>query len=137
MRISATVRNAPGCHEATVRTNEAEQSLPIAAKAGGRGSAVNGGELLMLALATCYCNDLYREAGRLGIAIEGVEVEARATFAGVGLAATDISYRVDVQSPAAPDDIAALVRHTDTVAEIHNTLRSGAAVTLVERSAQP
>ena len=136
MRISATVRNAPGCHEATVRTNEAEQSLPIAAKAGGRGSAVNGGELLMLALATCYCNDLYREAGRLGIAIEGVEVEARATFAGVGLAATDISYRVDVQSPAAPDDIAALVRHTDTVAEIHNTLRSGAAVTLVERSAE-
>ena len=137
MQISATVRNAPGRHEATVRTNEATQALAIAAKASGRGSAVNGGELLMLALATCYCNDLYREAERLGIAVEGVEVEARATFAGVGLAATDISYRVEVQSPAAPETIAALLRHTDTVAEIHNTLRSGAAVTLVDRSAEP
>jgi organic hydroperoxide reductase OsmC/OhrA len=136
MRISAIVRNAPGRHEATVRTNDATQSLPIAAKASGRGSAVNGGELLMLALATCYCNDLYREAERLGIVIDGVEVEARATFAGVGLAATDISYRVDVQSSAAPDAVAALVSHTDTVAEIHNTLRGGAAVTLVERSAE-
>jgi organic hydroperoxide reductase OsmC/OhrA len=136
MEISATVRNAPGRHEATVRTNEAAQSLAIAAKANGRGSAVNGGELLMLALATCYCNDLYREAERLGIVIDGVEVEARATFAGVGLAATDISYRVDVQSPASADAIASLLRHTDAVAEIHNTLRGGAAVTLVDRRAE-
>ena len=34
-------------------------------KSPGRGSAVNGGEFLVLALATCYCNDLYREAERL------------------------------------------------------------------------
>jgi hypothetical protein len=33
----------------------------------GGGSSANGGELLCLALATCYCNDVYREAKKRGI----------------------------------------------------------------------
>ena len=92
--------------------------------------AVNGGEFLMLALATCYCNDLYREAARLGIAIDSVEVEAEAEFPGVGLAAIDIRYRARVASSAAIDEIAKLLRQTDAVAEIHNTIRAGAPVVL-------
>ena len=130
MKISAAVRNAEGAHQATVSTGGVAQELTIAAKANGAGSAVNGGELLMLALATCYCNDLYREAARLGIPIESVAVEATAQFPGVGLAATDIQYRADVVSTAATDVIADLLRQTDAVAEIHNTVRSGVAVTL-------
>jgi organic hydroperoxide reductase OsmC/OhrA len=73
MEISATVVSSAAAHEARVRTGAASQSLFVPAKAGGRGSAVNGGEFLMLALATCYCNDLYREAERLRIPIEGAE----------------------------------------------------------------
>jgi organic hydroperoxide reductase OsmC/OhrA len=130
MEIAATVRTAAGTHEAIVRTGAATQPLTIAAKASGRGSAVNGGELLMLALATCYCNDLYREADRLGIAIDGVEVEASAEFAGIGLAASNIRYRATVSSTAPADRITALLRETDAVAEIHNTVRAGVAVTL-------
>ncbi|HVN74862.1 MAG TPA: OsmC family protein [Thermoanaerobaculaceae bacterium] len=132
MEISAAVRNSPSGHEAAVRTDGAARALSIPAKETGRGSAVNGGELLMLALATCYCNDLYREAERLGVPLEAVEVEASATFPGVGLAATDIRYRATVSSPAPPAVIADLLRHTDTVAEVHNTIRSGVAVGLVE-----
>lgn len=132
MRIHATVSNSAMHHEVVVRTGDAVQSLPIPAKANAPGSAVNGGELLMLALATCYCNDLYREAARLGVAIDGVEVEAEAAFAGIGLAASDIRYRVRVDSPADPATVADLVHRTDAMAEVHNTLRSGATVTLVE-----
>lgn len=131
MQISASVRHSPAGHETVVRTGEASRHLPIPARADARGSAVNGGELLMLALATCYCNDLYREAARLGIAVDGVEVGAEATFAGIGLAASDIRYRVRVDSPADAATVADLVRRTDAVAEVHNTLRSGAPVTLV------
>ena len=130
MEISATVRNAAGTHEALVRTGTTTQPLAIAAKATGRGSAVNGGELLMLALATCYCNDLYREADRLGIAIDGVEVEASADFTGVGLAASNIRYRATVSSTAPAESIATLLRETDAVAEIHNTVRAGVPVAL-------
>jgi organic hydroperoxide reductase OsmC/OhrA len=130
MQITATVRNAAGTNEALVRTGTITQPLSIAAKATGRGSAVNGGELLMLALATCYCNDLYREADRLGIAIDGVEVEASADFAGVGLAASNIRYRATVSSTAPAEAIATLLRETDAVAEIHNTIRAGVPVVL-------
>ena len=129
MEISAVVKNAPGRHEATVRTDAAAQAVPVPPKSAG-GSAVNGGELLMLALATCYCNDLYREAQRLGIPIDSVEVEATARFPGIGLAATDIRSRARVSSPASPEAIADLLRQTDAVAEIHNTLRAGVPVTL-------
>ena len=130
MKISAVVRNASSRHEVVVSTAGSEQSLAVAAKQSGRGSSVNGGEFLMLALATCYCNDLYREAARLGVPVEAVEVEASAEFPGVGLAATNITYKARVSSVASPAQIAELMRVTDSVAEIHNTIRSGANVTL-------
>ena len=88
MHIAASIRNAGALHEATVTTSGVSRTIPIAAKQNGLGSSVNGGELLMLALATCYGNDLYREAARLGIPLRGVEVLAEADFEGVGVAAT-------------------------------------------------
>ena len=131
MEISATVRNANPVHEVVVRTDAAARTLSIPPRASGRGSAVNGGELLMLALATCYCNDLYREAERLAIPIESVEVEASAIFPAVGEPATGIRYRAKISSQAPEAAIADLLRHTDAVSEVHNTIRAGATVTLV------
>ena len=90
MEISAALINAPGSHRVDLRTGSGEHILEgIEPKAGG-GSATNGGEFLMLALATCFCNDLYREALRLGVTLEEVQVEAVADFAGVGLAASNV-----------------------------------------------
>lgn len=132
MEISASVKNAQGGHEAQVRTGATARRLAVPVKAMGRGSAVSGGELLMLALATCYCNDLYREAERLHISLDDVEVEASAQFPGVGLAATDIRYRARVSSTAPPAEIAELLRQTDAVAAVHNTVRSGAPVERLE-----
>ena len=128
MRISASVRNAGRNHRATVRTAGQSQELSINAKASGQGSSVNGGELLMLALATCYCNDIYREAARLGLQVDSVEVEAQADFEGIGLAARNISYRARVESAAPEADIDELLRQTDAVAEIQNTVRAGAEI---------
>jgi organic hydroperoxide reductase OsmC/OhrA len=130
MEISAIVRNAHARHEVVVATDGNERALSLPAKATGAGSAVNGGELLMLALATCYCNDLYREAARRAIEIESVEVRASARFDGIGLAASDIRYRARVSSAAPAERIAELLRETDAVAEIHNTIRAGVPVVL-------
>ena len=133
MEISATVTNSASAHEAVVRTGTASQSLSVPAKVTGRGSSVNGGEFLMLALATCYCNDLYREAERLCIPIEGAQVEATAEFPGIGLAATNIRYRALVKSSASAEAIAQLLRETDAVAEVHNTVRAGVSVELLRQ----
>ena len=131
MKVSATVKNAAGSHQVAVATAGAAKSLEIPGKPDPGGSDVNGGELLMLALATCYCNDIYREASRLGIAVDAVEVEATADFQGVGLAATNIQYRAAVSSPADKRAVERLLRETDAVAEVHNTVRAGVPVRLV------
>lgn len=132
MQIAATVRNSARDHEVAVRTGESTRALAIPPKSNGPGSGVNGGEFLMLALATCYCNDLYREAQRLGIPVDGVEVQAVADFEGIGLAASNIAYRAKVHSPAPAADIERLLRETDAVAEVHNTVRAGIPVQLVD-----
>jgi organic hydroperoxide reductase OsmC/OhrA len=128
MKISAHVRNDASEHVVRVSTDDRVQSLSVVGKPGGRGSAVNGGELLLAALATCYCNDLYREAERLGIGISGCEVTATARFDGVGRAATSISYAARVDSTASPQEVLRLLAETDRLAEVHNTIRAGCPV---------
>lgn len=131
MEISATITNSASSHEVRVRTGSTSQPLAVPATSTGRGSAINGGEFLMLALATCYCNDLYREAARLAIPVDGVTVEATAAFPGVGLAAERIRYRAVIASSVPPERLAQLLRETDAVAEVHNTIRSAIPVELV------
>lgn len=87
-------------------------------------------ELLFLALATCYCNDIYREAVKRGIVVERVEVEVNGDFESEGGAASNVTYSARVKASAGKDDILDLMKHTDTVAEIQNTLRVATPVEL-------
>ena len=77
MHISAIVKNTHDAHDVSVATGETIKSLDIPRREPGAGSGINGGEFLMLALATCYCNDLYREAARLGVSACRRRGEAR------------------------------------------------------------
>ncbi len=130
MKISATVQNSEGQHQVTLRTNDNVHSLSIPPKSAGFGSSVNGGELLFLALATCYCNDIYREAAKRGLKVEQVEVAVDGEFGAEGEPARHVSYRATVTAHASEEDIRQLMRHTDRVAEIQNTLRLETPVTL-------
>lgn len=137
MKIRALVRNSPSDHAMVVATDDVSRDLSIPPRSVGRGSSVNGGELLLAALATCYCNDLFREAGHLGIVLDEVEVAVSADFPGVGLSAENIHYSARIRSDASQDRISELLAVTDKVAEVHNTIRSGASVTLREWRTRP
>lgn len=130
MNISARVRNIEGEHRATVMTEGSERQIAIPPQESGFGSSVNGGELLFLALATCYCNDVYREAAMRGITVCEVEVEALGEFGGPGEPPVNVRYHVRVKAEASDREIRALLMHTDTVSEIQNTLRAGIPVRL-------
>ncbi|HLP75839.1 MAG TPA: OsmC family protein [Candidatus Paceibacterota bacterium] len=130
MKISAQVRNGGGEHHITLLTNDRASGLSIAPKPGGGGSSVNGGELLFLALATCYCNDVYREAAKRGISVRNLEVFVEGEFTAEGAAARNVSYRAKVTAEGSEAEIKALLEHTDRVAEVQNTLRSGIPVAL-------
>jgi len=130
VKIRATVQNSAGQHHVTLRTNDNVHSLAIPPKPTGFGSSANGGELLFLALATCYCNDIYREAAKRGLKVEQVEVEVDGEFGTEGEPAKNVTYRARVTAQASEAEIRELMRHTDRVAEIQNTLRVETPVTL-------
>ena len=130
MKICASVKNSPNSHIATVKTNEAEKELRIEPKLGGRGSSINGGELLFLSLASCYCNDIFREAEEMGIEVKDVEVNVEGDFGGKGEPTTLVNYDVKISANADEEKIRELLKHTDTVAEIQNTLRISIPVNL-------
>ena len=131
MHISASITSTVNKNIVTVTTNDISQSLALSVKATGFGSSVNGGELLMLSLAVCFCNDLYREAKKRNLVLVGAEVVVTGEFGAEGEPGKNFQYRVNVQSDADPKEIQELIWHTDRVAEIHNTLRNGLSVTLI------
>ena len=129
MKFSARVQNEPKEHQVTLKVGDREQFLSIAPRQTG-GSSISGGELLFLALATCYCNDIYREAAKRHIKVATVEVEVTGDFEAEGKPGSNIVYRAKVNANASEEEIRELLKHTDTVAEIQNTLRVGTPVKL-------
>ena len=128
--ISAAVESRFEQHRVTLTTAGNSRALEVAPRSSGFGSSANGGELLCLALATCYCNDLYREAAKRSIEVTGVEVQASAEFGAEGQPASRLSYRVRVRAKATEDEIRDLITSTDKVAEVQNTLRLGIPVVM-------
>src|SRR5690242_11129806 len=112
MKISASVQNSENQHHVTLTTNENSHSIVIPSKSTGFGSSANGGELLFLALATCYCNDLYREAAKRNIKLEKVEVQVEGDFGAEGEPARNVTYHAKVSArDATEEEIRALMKH--------------------------
>ncbi len=130
MTITATIKNNLLQNDISVATEGNRKEIAIPSKPKGQGSLVNGGELLFLSIATCFCNDIYREASRRKINIKSIEVNVSGEFGMEGEPASNISYNVNIQSDTPKNEIIELINHVDTVAEIHNTLRKGVKVSL-------
>ncbi|MDQ3879377.1 MAG: OsmC family protein [Actinomycetota bacterium] len=100
------------------------------ADAGGGGLGFNGGQLLNLAVAACISNDLFREGAKRGISIRHVRVKVTSEYAGEPAVSSPIEYEVEIDGDADSDVLDRLVRETDAIAEIPNSLRQGTGVLL-------
>lgn len=134
MRLSVRVESSYNRHHVTLGEGDDAHELAITPKASGFGSSVSGGELLFVALATCYVNDLYREAAGRNVEVERLEVTVTGEFGAAGEPAKKVSYAVKIKARGSEPDLRALLEHTDRVAEVHNTLRVGTPVSLTSFS---
>jgi uncharacterized OsmC-like protein len=132
MKISASIKSELNQHEIVVQTNDSAKEMQIPIKPSGFGSSINGGELLLLSLATCFCNDIYREAGKRGLIISGVAVEFTGEFGAEGEPGSNFKYKANVISNAPTAEIEELIGYVDQIAEIHNTLRKGLSISLTK-----
>ena len=102
---------------------------------GGQGMGFNGGQLLLLSLGACYANDVFREAASRGLTVLGVRVVVECDWVGDHPRAEHVRYSTRVEAEAPEDEIMELIRHVDEVAEVHNTLRAGSMIELVDAEA--
>ncbi len=131
MKISAQINSKKDNHQIKVDSGGIIKELSIGSGINGFGSSINGGEFLFLAIATCFCNDIYREAKKKDIIIENVLVEATGEFSKEGAPGYNIEYKAEIKGNASEDILNQLIKDTDKVAEIHNTLRKGVDVMLI------
>jgi len=95
------------------------------------GLGFSGGELLLLAIGACYTNDIFREAKKRGVNVKNVQVDVEGDWGGEPIRAQNVTFSARVEATATEAEILDLIRHTDQVAEIHNSLRAGTPVSLV------
>jgi uncharacterized OsmC-like protein len=132
MKYTASMRNIDGKLDVVVNRGDIASNLEIAPGRNGYGSSISGGEILFLAIATCYCNDLYREGRKLGIRVDEVEVHVDGDFMAAGEPALNVQCKIMVTAQASEEEIQKLVAHTDAIAEIPMSLRNGTPISLTE-----
>jgi hypothetical protein len=91
-----------------------------------------GGHVLHLSVAACILNDLYREAQKLDVVLDGVLVEADGDFDPDSWSSNGIGYTVRLDTAATQDQVDALLARVDEVAEVPRTIRAGASVRRVK-----
>jgi len=136
-QTSVEIRTVAGSSLAVGSSGPRTVTIDRAKEAGGLGLGFNGGELLLLAIGGCYSNDVYREAAKRGLRVQNVEVKVTADWAGEPVRAQNVCFSVSVEAEATAEEILELIHHTDSVAEIPNSLRLGTAVQLSETKAIP
>lgn len=99
-------------------------------QAGGMGLGFSGGELLLLAIGGCYCNDIFREAAKRGIVIKSVHIDVEADWGGDPVRAQNVTLATRIEAEASESEILELIAYTDRIAEIPNSLRLGTPVIL-------
>jgi organic hydroperoxide reductase OsmC/OhrA len=134
-QTKVSISTVHGASAAVGWSNGRAITIDRSAAAGGLGIGFNGGELLLLSVGACYCNDLFREADRMNVKITNVHIEVEANWGGDPVRATDLRLSVRVEGPSSRDDIERLIRHADNVAEIPNSLRYGTEVKLCSHEA--
>jgi len=132
MKYSASLQNINGKLDVLMRVGDRSNTVDIAPKPKGFGSSISGGEVLFLAIATCYCNDIYREGRKLGIQVDDVEVDVDGDFMAAGEPAQNVKCKIKVTAQTSEDEIRKLVEHTDSIAEIPMSIRNGTPISLTE-----
>jgi uncharacterized OsmC-like protein len=127
---SVEIRTVTGGSLAVGSSGARTVTIDRTKESGGLGLGLNGGELLLLAIGGCYGNDIFREVAKRGVAVSNVQVTVNADWAGEPVRAQNVSFSVVVEADACEKEILDLIRHTDQVAEIPNSLRLGTEVRL-------
>ena len=107
------------------------------AAAGGGGLGFSGGQLLYMAIAACWSNDLYREAATMGVGLDGVEITVDGDFPARGDGSTPITVELVVRSSAPEERVRELIAEVERIAEIPRAIRDATPIEVKASIEQP
>ena len=129
-KTKATIRTISGMQSAVGISGSQTITVGRPVENGGDGLGYNGGQVLVLAVGTCFYNDLYDAADERGIKIRSIELEIRSGWAGDPVISSGIEISAKVEAEATTAEIEEMVHHVSTISTISNTVRQGTAVLL-------
>lgn len=130
MHITAQINSSINKVSTLIKKDNETKSFILPPREEGFGSSVNGGELLLLALATCYCHTIYRGAKEMNLDIGEITVSVTGDFSDDVPKMQDFSFSVQVRSSATGQQLQELVGYADLHATIPNLLRKGRQIRL-------
>jgi len=86
------------------------------------GMGFGGGEILCLAVGTCYYNNLRREANHRNIELVLIEIEVTADWDDPSPIASEIRIKPKIESQASQDEIESLLEYAIQVSSVANTI---------------
>lgn len=88
----------------------------------------SGGHVLHLAVAICIYNDVLAEARERGVTVTALSVSADGLFGGDPAISRGITYSLDIEADAPPEQTADLIAAVEADATIPQALIAGTAV---------
>ena len=130
MQITAQINSSFNRVSTLIHHGLETKSVLLPPKTEGIGSAMNGAELLLLSLATCYCHTIYRGAQHMNIGIKEIAVSVNGDFSGPVPEMEALTFSVQVRSSATDQQLQELIGYADLHATIPNLLRKGSQISL-------
>ncbi|GAA3516045.1 OsmC family protein [Aeromicrobium panaciterrae] len=128
MGIRAEFRTIPGTQAAEGRSGD---SVVIADRpagvAGGRGTGLNGGQLLALSIGGCLSNDVRYVAADQGVELDDVAVDVDLVVEDGRVTSADVAIRL---TAAADVDVDAVVARAVEISTVLAAVRSGFPVSV-------
>jgi uncharacterized OsmC-like protein len=126
----AHIRTISGMQSATGWVGKQAIIIGRREEVGGDGLGYSGGQVLVLAVGTCFYNNLYNAADERGIKIQSVELEVTSGWTEEPKVSSGIEVSAKVEAEASAAEIVELIQHAGRVSTVSNTVRKGTTVTM-------
>jgi len=137
MKLTVHLTALPDSNTSTGRVNGRSLAIDRCMNGGRSGEGATYGELLCLAVAGGYADELLQEAERCGIRIDRLHISVEAEAENGGRKAGNLAISVRVETNADEHVIMDLIEHTDRVSEVLKSLRLGTSVRLADAELVP
>ncbi len=126
----ATIRTISGMQSAVGWVGNQTITIGRPEAVGGDGLGYSGSQVLVLAVGTCFYNNLYYAADERGIKLRSVELEVVSGWTEEPKVSSGIVVNAKVEAEASPAEIEELIHHANRVSTVSNSVRQGTAVSM-------